>query len=88
MFYEVKGYINHFFNEKKIEESENNGLSTLGLEIKNENLKIEINQVVSNYKENKNLLNADKPGYFTLSRIFFKSSIYSMTLTEVTQFIL
>ena len=49
------GYINHFFDEKKIEESENKRLAIRELEIKNKNLKKEINQVVSNYEENKNL---------------------------------
>ena len=44
-----------FIQKRKIEESENNKQTIRELEIKNKNLKLEINKVVSNYKENKNL---------------------------------
>ena len=44
-----------FIQKRKIEESENNRLAIRELEIKNKNLKLEINRVVSNYEENKNL---------------------------------
>jgi Tfp pilus assembly protein PilO len=44
-----------FIQKKKVEESENNRQVIHELEIKNKNLRLEINQVVSNYEENKNL---------------------------------